>query len=190
MATAMSIAAGANPKALLAALLCATVAASSLPGSSAAGASALVSQTCRATSNPSLCLDLLRSSNRSDAATTVRELAVVAVTAARRSALRARMRAMDLSHGAAGGGGAVAMAARCVALYADCLRAGAEALGRVSTMRVHDARAAGAVSALRRFPRKCAGLFHARRIASPLEKVSRDTEEKLGVASEIVRLSR
>jgi len=77
-----------------------------------------------------------------------------------------------------------------VALYADCLRAGAEALGRVSTMRVHDARAAGAVSALRRFPRKCAGLFHARRIASPLEKVSRETEEKLGVASEIVRLSR
>ena len=57
-------------------------------------------------------------------------------------------------------------------------------------MRVHDPRAADAMSALRRFPRKCAGLFHARGIASPLEKLSRDTEEKLGVASEIVRLSR
>ncbi|PUZ57706.1 hypothetical protein GQ55_5G450800 [Panicum hallii var. hallii] len=188
----MSVAAGANPKALLAALLCAAVAAAfPFPGSSAGGASALVSQTCRVTSNPGLCVELLQSSNRSDAATTVRELAVVAVTAARRSALRARMRAMDLSHGT-GGGGAVAarLAARCVALYADCLRDGARAVGRVSTMPVHDARAPDAVSALRRFPRKCAGLFHARRIASPLERVSRETEEKLGIASEIVRLSR
>ncbi|KAG2596157.1 hypothetical protein PVAP13_5KG144007 [Panicum virgatum] len=189
MATTMSIAAGASPKALLGALLCAAVAAASLLGSSAAGASALVPQTCRTTSNPSLCLDLLRSSNRSDAATTVRELAVVAVTAARWSALRARIRAADLSQGEAGGA-AARLAARCGALYAECLRAGAEALGRVSTMRVHDPRAADAMSALRRFPRKCAGLFHARGIASPLEKVSRDTEEKLGVASEIVRLSR
>ncbi|RLN23404.1 uncharacterized protein C2845_PM07G04350 [Panicum miliaceum] len=192
MATTMSIAAGANPKALLGALLfAAAVAASSLPGSSAAGASTLVSRTCGVTSSPSLCLELLRSSNRSDDAMTVRELAVVAVTAARRSALRARIRAMDLSHHGAGGGAVAArLAARCVALYADCLRDGARALGRVSTMPAYDARAADAVSALRRFPRKCAGLFHARRVASPLERVSRETEEKLGVASEIVRLSR
>ncbi|XP_034594478.1 uncharacterized protein [Setaria viridis] len=193
MATTLSIAPEANHKALLAALLCAAVAASFLPGSSAAAApsSQLVSQTCRRTSNHRLCADLLRSSNRSSAATSVRELAVVAVTAARRSALRARMRALDLAHE---GGGTVScrLAARCAALYAVCLRAGAQAVGRVSTMPAyeHDGRAADAVSALRRFPEKCVGLFRERGIASPLERVSREVEEKLGVASEIVRLSR
>ncbi|OEL30809.1 hypothetical protein BAE44_0008175 [Dichanthelium oligosanthes] len=191
MATTMSITPQASHKALLAALLCAAVAASFLPVSSSAGASSslppLVSQTCRRTSSPPLCLDLLQSSNRSNAATTVRELAVVALTAARRSVLRARLRALDLGHGARGSV-VDRLVARCAALYGDCLRAGARALGQVSTMPAYDDRAGDAVSALRAFPVKCEGLFRLWKLASPLEQVNRETEDKLGVASEIVHL--
>jgi hypothetical protein len=51
-------------------------------------------------------------------------------------------------------------------------------------------RAADTVSTLRRFPEKCEGLFKERKIASPLGKVNREMEQKLGIASEILRLSR
>ncbi|CAO2161803.1 unnamed protein product [Urochloa humidicola] len=194
MASTMS---RANAKALLAALLCATFAASFLPAGSSSAAVAptsqpLVSQTCRKTSNEHLCIDLLHSSNQSATATSVRDLAVVAVTAARRSALRARILALELSRGARGAAvtSPTRLAERCAALYADCLRAGARAVGWVSSMPVYEERAADAVSALRRFPEECEGMFLERRVASPLEKVSREVEEKFGVAAEIVRLSR
>ncbi|CAO2193306.1 unnamed protein product [Urochloa humidicola] len=186
----------ASPKALLAALLCAAFAASFLPAGSSAAAAApssqLISQTCHRTSNERLCIDLLRSSNRSATATSVRDLAVVAVTAARRSALRARILALELSRGARGAAvtSPSRLAERCAALYADCLRAGARAVGWVSSMPVYEERAADAVSALRRFPEECERMYLERKVASPLEKVSREVEEKFGVAAEIVRLSR
>ncbi|CAL4964733.1 unnamed protein product [Urochloa decumbens] len=185
MATTMT---RANPNSLLAVLLCA--AASVLPGSSAAAApSQLISQTCSRTSNERLCIDLLQSSNRSATATSVRDLAVVAVTAARRSALRARILALELSRGARGAAVAGRLAGRCAALYADCLRASARAVGRVSYMpEPYDEGAADTVSALRRFPEECEGMFSEARVASPLEKVSREVEERFGVAAEIVRL--
>jgi pectinesterase inhibitor-like protein len=174
-------------KVLLAALLGIAAAASFLPGSSAC--TSLVAQTCGRTSNQRLCVSLLESSNQSRSATTVRELAIIGLKAARRSALRARLRAWDLSYGAPGTP-ADRLVARCNALYLDCLRAAASALARVTYMPAYDKRVADAVSALRVFPEKCQGLFDAQGIASPLEKVNRETEEKLGIASEIVHLLR
>ncbi|KAJ1282953.1 hypothetical protein BS78_03G090400 [Paspalum vaginatum] len=194
MATTTSTASPANHNALLAALLCAAVAASFLPaGSSAAGASSsLLTQTCRWTSNSRLCVSLLQSNNRSLEATTVHELAVVAVTAARRSALRARLRASILRGDVAEGTPVDRVLKRCDALYSDCVRAGAMAVGRVSTMKASDdaGLAADAVRALRVFPEKCGSLLHARRIASPMEEVSWEVTEELGVAAEVVRLLR
>jgi len=177
-------------KVLLAALLCIAAAASFLPGSSAS--TPLVAQTCGRTSNQRLCVSLLESSNRSRSATTVRELAIIAVTDARRSALRARLRAFDLSYGARRGTPSPAgrLVARCAALYRDCLHAAAHALARVTHMPAYDDRVADAVTALRVFPEKCQRLFDAQEIVSPLEQVNRDTEEKLGIASEIVHLLR
>uniref|UniRef100_A0A804N0Z8 Pectinesterase inhibitor domain-containing protein n=1 Tax=Zea mays TaxID=4577 RepID=A0A804N0Z8_MAIZE len=169
MAASTSRTSPGNHKVLLAALLGIAAAASFLPGSSAC--TSLVAQTCGRTSNQRLCVSLLESSNQSRSATTVRELAIIGLKAARRSALRARLHS-------------------CNALYLDCLRAAASALARVTYMPAYDNRVADAVSSLRVFPEKCQGLFDAQGIASPLEKVNRVTEEKLGIASEIVHLLR
>jgi hypothetical protein len=182
MAASTSRTSPGNHKVLLAALLCIAAAASFLPGSSAS--TPLVAQTCGRTSNQRLCVSLLESSNR--------ELAIIAVAGARRSALRARLRAFDLSYGARRGTPSPAgrLVARCAALYRDCLNAAAHALARVTHMPAYDDRVADAVTALRVFPEKCQRLFDAQEIVSPLEQVNRDTEEKLGIASEIVHLLR
>ncbi|WVZ71955.1 hypothetical protein U9M48_020482 [Paspalum notatum var. saurae] len=195
MATTTSTASPANHNALLAALLCTTVAAASfLPAgsSAAAGTSYLITQTCRRTSNPPLCVSLLQSNNRSLHPTTVHELAVVAVTAARRSALRARLRASIMRGDVAAGTPADRVVRRCNALYADCVRAGAKAVGAVSTATVGDdaGRAADAVRALRLFPETCGTLLRVRRVAPWLEEVSWQVAEELGVAAEVVRLLR
>ncbi|XP_066310945.1 uncharacterized protein [Miscanthus floridulus] len=189
MAASMSRTSPGNHKVLLAALLCIATAAAFLPGSSAS--TPLVAQTCGRTSNRRLCVSLLESSNRSRSATAVRELAIIALTRARRSALRARLRAWDLSYGARRGTTpAGRLVARCAALYKDCLHAAAHALSRVTHMPAYDDRVADAVSSLRVFPEKCQRLFDAQEIVSPLEQVNRDIEEKLGIASEIVHLLR
>ncbi|KAF8657049.1 hypothetical protein HU200_060386 [Digitaria exilis] len=206
MATRLNTAPQANTKPLLAAILCAAaIAASFLPGSSAATAasssppSQLMIQTCSKTSNEHLCINLLQSNNRSSAATTVHDLAVVAVTAARRSALRGRILWLDLSYQAkarassSSSSSSVAdrLVARCAALYEECVSAGAKAVGRVTFMPpAYDARVAHAVSDLRRFPERCQGIFDERNLVSPLEKVNTEAVEKLRVAEEIVRLLR
>ncbi|KAF8650349.1 hypothetical protein HU200_063967 [Digitaria exilis] len=203
MATTLNIAPQANPKPLLAAILCAAaIAASFLPGSSAATAtsssppSQLMTQTCAKTSNEHLCIELLQSNNRSSAATTVHDLAVVAVTAARRWALRGRILWLDLSYQAkarSSSSSSVAdrLVARCAALYDECVSAGAKVVGRVTFMPpAYDARVAHAVSDLRRFPERCQGIFDERNRVSPLEKVNTEAVEKLRVAEEIVRLLR
>lgn len=200
--TAMATTPHANPKAFLAFLLCTTaIAVSFLPVSSSATApsssSQLVTQTCARTTNKRLCIDLLKSNNKSTTATTVHDLAVVAVTAARRSALRGRILWLDMSYQARARGSsnsssvADRLVARCAALYGDCVTAGAKAVGRVTFMpAAYDARVAHAVSDLTRFPERCQGLFDERNLVSPLEKVNTETVEKLRIASEIVRLLR
>lgn len=177
-----------NHKVLLAAALCIAAAASFLPGSSAS--TPLVAQTCGRTSNERLCVSVLESSNWSRSATTVRGLAIVALRAARTSAVSARLRAFDLSHGMRGTAPVDRLVARCAELYRDCFHDAAQAQSWVTTMFAYDARVAEFVSALRVFPERCQRLFDVRRIASPLEQVNRDTEEKLGIASEIVHLLR
>ncbi|KAL6847750.1 hypothetical protein ACP4OV_021878 [Aristida adscensionis] len=200
MTMAMGRASPANPNVLLAALLCAAVAAASfLPSSSSAADASFVSQTCRRTPHPRLCVSvLLQPTNRSSsaaAATTVGELAVAAMAAARKSTFHARFRATELSNDERNGAPPTAAAGdlvrRCEKLYGDCLRAATEALSIVSTASTTlYGRAADVAAIFHVFPDRCESVFAERRIASPLEQVNRDMQEKLAVASDIIRLLR
>ncbi|KAL6630914.1 hypothetical protein ACP70R_028254 [Stipagrostis hirtigluma subsp. patula] len=167
------------------ALLYAAVAASFLPGSPAAGTSSLVSRTCRRTFDERLCLSILGSDiRRSAAATTVQELAVVALGAAGNAARDAGRRATRLSAGARRGTPERDLLAQCAALYAECESATAEAAREVSAARYDDAHDASSV--FHGYPEKCDWLFYTRGLAMPMEKTNREMQEKLGVAKDLV----
>jgi pectinesterase inhibitor-like protein len=160
-------------------------AASLLPRSSADAS--FITETCRRTRHEGLCASVLQSTNASRTAATVQDLAVAALTSARRATLRAKLQALDLVYGGENGTALGLLLTQCDALYSSCLRASSKVMGIVSTKAPHDG-AADAAAPLRAFPEKCGELFAARRIASPLEKVNREAEETLEVSYEIIRL--
>ncbi|KAL6627561.1 hypothetical protein ACP70R_031287 [Stipagrostis hirtigluma subsp. patula] len=174
---------------LVAALLCAAVAASFLPGSSAAAAdtSSLVSRTCRRTLQERLCLSILASdARRSAAAATAQELAAVALDAVGDAARDAWKRAIKLTGRAPRGTPERDLLLQCAVLYFDCRVATGEAARKVEAAEYKDAD--DVVSVSQGYPEQCDRQFYTRGLAPPMEKTSREMQDKLGVARELIDL--
>ncbi|WVZ71961.1 hypothetical protein U9M48_020488 [Paspalum notatum var. saurae] len=187
--TATSRAAPGNLKILsVAALLCAAAAASFLPLSSAVVS--VMSLTCRRTAHERLCISLLAPDNRSGAAGTVQDLAVIALTVARNSTRDAVWLATELGLGARATAPTADrdLLAQCRALYAACFRGTTAAIALVAAARFGDAK--GAAAALRGYPERCERLFYARGVKSPLQRTDTALQEELLASAEIVGLLR
>lgn len=165
------------------ALLCAAIVASFLPLSSA-GVS-LVSLTCRRTAHERLCISILAPDRRSDAAESVQQLAVIALTVARNSTRDALWRTTVL------GGRAPTplerdLLAQCRALYSECLRETTKTIALV-TAASYDA-AARASSTLHWYPEKCESLLYMQRVESAMKQTNKQVEEEMIASSDIVHL--
>lgn len=184
MAMAARSASPASLKNVFLALLCAAIAASCLPVSSA-GVS-LLSLTCRRTPHERLCISILESDRRSDDAGSVQQLAFIALTVARNSTRDTLRRATDLGSRPRTTPLARELLAQCAALYSASLRDTTRAIASVNAGSYADAD--GAARELHGYPEKCEGLFSARRIRSPLELRNKYLQEKLIASADIVHL--
>jgi pectinesterase inhibitor-like protein len=169
---------------LAVALLCAAVAASFLPLSSA-GVS-LVSLTCRKTAHEPLCISTLAPDRRSDAAQSVQDLAVIALTVARNSTRDAVRRTTLLAGARVRTPLERDRLAQCRALYSECLRETTNTIALV-TAASYDA-AGRASSTLHWYPEKCHSLLYMQGVESAMEQTNKQVEEKLIASTDLVHL--
>ncbi|XP_066310946.1 cell wall / vacuolar inhibitor of fructosidase 2-like [Miscanthus floridulus] len=183
MATSRAASLASLKNILAVALLCAAVAASFLPLSSA-GVS-LVSLTCRKTAHERLCISTLAPDRRSDAAQSVQELAVVALTVARNSTRDAVWRTTVLESRVRTPLERDRLE-QCRALYSECLRDTTTTIALVNAAS-YDA-AARASSTLHWYPEKCQSLLYMQGVESAMEQINKQVEGELIASTDIVHL--
>ena len=183
MATSRAASQASLKNILAVALLCAAVAASFLPLSSA-GVS-LVSLTCRKTAHERLCISTLAPDRRSDAAQSVQELAVVALTVARNSTRDAVWRTTVLESRVRTPLERDRLE-QCRALYSECLRDTTTTIALVNEAS-YDA-AARASSTLHWYPEKCQSLLYMQGVESAMEQINKQVEGELIASTDIVHL--